>query len=181
MIIIDDQLLLRTYEIDDFNDLYAAINNSRRHLGPWLAWVAATTRPEHSLEFIQRSHHQIHVQEALVMGIFYNGTIIGGLGMHDWSHDTRRAQIGYWLCKEYEGKGIIGRSLKGFIGHLFSVAGLNKLEIHYVPANKRSAAVAQRLGFRLEGIIRQSVQRNGMTEDMVVTGLLKQEWKTAGN
>ncbi len=133
------------------------------------------------MEFIQQSQHQLHVQEALALGVFYDDIIIGGIGMHDWSHDTGRAQIGYWICKEYEGKGIIMRSLEGFIEYLFTITGLNKIEIHYVPANIRSAEVARKLGFRIEGIIRQSTIRNGMPEDIVVTGLLKSEWKNIKN
>lgn len=178
MIKIDDQLLLRPYETDDFRQLFDAINNSRQHLGSWLHWVASTTRQEHSLEFIQQAQHQLYTQEALALGIFYDGNIIGGVGMHDWTHPTKRAQIGYWLVKEYEGKGIITRSLQAFIDYLFSVTGLNKIEIHYVAANKRSGKVAERLGFRLEGVIRQSTLRNGVPEDTIVAGLLRSEWKT---
>ena len=178
---IDEHLLLRNYEIDDFQQLFDAINGSRQHLGAWLNWVGKTTRAEHSLEFIQESHRKLLDQELLALGIFYDGVIIGGVGMHDWSHDTRRAQIGYWISKEYEGRGIITRSLRAFITYLFGQIGLNKIEIHYVTANKRSAKVAERLGFRVEGVIRQSTIRNGMPDDLVVTGLLKSEWEPGKN
>jgi ribosomal-protein-serine acetyltransferase len=174
---IDNHLLLRNYEIDDFQQLFDAINNSRSHLNPWLGWVAKTTRAEHSYEFIQLSQERLHAQEALTLGVFYNGEIIGGVGMHDWDHATRRAQIGYWICKGYEGQGIVTRSLRGFIGYLFGQVGLHKIEIHYVTANKRSAKVAEGLGFTLEGVIRQSTMRNGMIEDIAITGLLRQEWE----
>lgn len=177
-ILLDQHLQLRPYELDDFQALFDAINNSRQHLGPWLNWVANTTRAEHSLEFIQQAQHQRHTLEALALGIFYDNMVIGGVGMHDWRHDTGRAQVGYWITKEFEGRGIIARSLEGLIDYLFRVTGLNKIEIHYVPANIRSAHVAEKLGFRLEGIIRHSTMRNGMPEDTIVTGLLRNEWKT---
>jgi ribosomal-protein-serine acetyltransferase len=175
---IDEHLVLRPYEIDDFQQLFDVINGSRQHLGPWLNWVARTTRAEHSMEFIQQAQHQRHFQEALALGIYYDDAIVGGIGMHDWSHDTGRAQIGYWISREFEGKGIISRAVEGFITYLFNVSGLNKIEIHYVAANKKSAEVARKAGFRLEGIIRQSTMRNGMPEDLVITGLLKAEWKS---
>ncbi len=177
MIAIDEHLILRPYEVADFEALYAAVDGSRQHLNKWLPWVAATTRPEHSMEFIQKSMQELHDQQSLVMGMFYDDELVGGVGMHEWHHDTKRAQVGYWISKDHEGRGIVTRSLEGFIGYLFSAVGLNKLEIHYVAANKRSGAVAQRLGFVTEGLIRQSAMRNGVTEDVVVTGLLRQEWK----
>lgn len=162
--------------MDDFQELYDAINTSRRHLAPWLSWAGKTTRPEHSLQFIQRSQDQMHNQEALALGIFYQGRVAGGIGMHDWDQDTRRAQIGYWIAKDHEGKGMIVKCLVPFVSYLFEKTGLNKIEIHYAAANKRSGRVATRLGFTTEGIIRQSTMRNGIPEDMVVTGMLKSEW-----
>jgi len=175
-IIIDDDLLLRTYQVDDADGLFIAINNSRKHLHTWLEWVDKTTKQEHSLQFIQQSLHQLNMQETLALGIFYNGKIIGGVGMHHWDQQVKRAQVGYWISKEHEGKGIISKSLLKFIDHLFEKIGLNKIEIHFVPANKRSANVARRLAFKTEGIIRQSVMRNGMPDDIVVAGLLKSEY-----
>lgn len=176
MISIDEHIVLRPYEVADFEELFAAVDRSRQHLGRWLPWVSATTRKEHSMEFIQKSMQELNDQESLVMGVFYDGAIIGGVGMHEWHHDTKRAQIGYWIDKEYEGRGVVTRCLQGFISYLFSVVGLNKIEIQYVVANKRSGAVAERLGFVIEGLIRQSALRNGIAEDVVVTGLLRQEW-----
>jgi len=178
-IIIDNELLLRSYEVDDFQELYNAINNSRRHLAPWLNWVSKTTKPEHSLQFIRKSQDQMHDQEALALGIFFKDKVIGGIGMHEWDQATKKAQLGYWIATEYEGKGIILKSLIPFVDYLFEKTGLNKIEIHYVAANKRSAKVAARLGFIIEGIIRQSCLRNGIMEDIVITGLLRNEWNAA--
>jgi len=178
---IDEHLLLRTYEIDDFRQLFDAINGSRQHLGVWLSWVGKTIRAEHSLEFIQESHRKLQDQEMLALGIFYDGEVIGGVSMHEWTHNTRRAQVGYWICKEYEGQGIVTRVLGAFISYIFEHVGLNKIEIHYVTANNRSAKVAERLGFKTEGVLRQAGFRNGMIEDMVITGLLKNEWESRKN
>lgn len=174
---INEQLLLRAFEVHEFQQLFDTIHASRQHLTPWLNWVAKTTRAEHSLEFIQQAQQQRHNQEALALGIFYDNVIVGGIGMHDWNQQTGIAQIGYWISKDYEGKGIVKASVRGLVEYLFVTIGLNKIEIHFVPANKRSAAIAEQLGFRVEGVLRQRVLRNGRVEDLVVTGLLKAEWK----
>lgn len=176
-IIIDNNILLRSYQLDDAPELYNAVNRSRKHLQPWLEWVSKTTKPEQSLQFIQQSLHQLNTQEALALGIFFNDRIIGGIGMHHWDQSTKRAQVGYWISEEFEGKGIINSCLTRFIDFLFEKIGLNKIEVHFVPANLRSAKVAERLGCRVEGVIRQSCIRNGRPEDIVITGLLRSEWK----
>jgi ribosomal-protein-serine acetyltransferase len=175
-ILIDDNLLLRSYHVEDANDLFRAVNSSREHLRPWLLWVDATTKLEHSVQFIQMSLQQQHHQEALALGIFYNRNIIGGIGLHQWDHALEKAQLGYWISKEFEGKGIVTACLERFIDFVFDKVGLNKLEIHFVPGNKRSATIASKLGFKTEGIIRDSYIMNGAFTDLVVTGLLKKEW-----
>jgi ribosomal-protein-serine acetyltransferase len=175
-ILIDENLLLRSFQAEDAAALFNAVDKSRSHLRPWLRWVDATTKPEHIQQFIQRTLQQLNNQEALELGIFYNRQIIGGIGMHEWDHFLKKAQVGYWISEEYEGKGIVYRSLTYFIDFLFAKPGLNKIEIQFMPSNMRSASIANRLGFKVEGIIRQSYFMNGKLEDLVITGLLKTEW-----
>lgn len=176
-ILIDDDLLLRTYQPDDAACLFRVVDENRTHLRTWLQWVDGTRKQEHSLQFIQQSIAQQNAQEALALGIFHQQDIIGGIGMHDWNQHLKKAAIGYWIAKSYEGKGIITRCCTRFLDFLFDKLQLNKAELHFVPQNERSAAVARRLGFTLEGIIRQSHERNGTLEDIAITGLLRTEWK----
>ena len=175
---IDPQIQIRSYQPEDAAELFEAISASRAHLHPWLDWVDKTTKPEHSQQFIRQALQEAHEQRSQSLGIFYDGRIIGGIGMHEWHQPTRRAQVGYWITKEYEGKGIIYKCLSAFITYLFDKVGLNKIEIHFIPANTRSAKVAERLGCKVEGVIRQSVLRNGVPQDMVVAGVLRGEWKS---
>lgn len=176
-ILIDDELLLRTLQPSDANDLFDVVEASRTHLRPWMPWVDMNTRAEHTLQFIQQSIVSQHNQSAMALGIMYQGKMIGSMGMHDWDHTLNKAQLGYWISKDFEGRGIINNCLKGFIGFLFGKVGLNKIEIQFVVSNRRSAAVAERLKFKIEGIIRQSYLLNGVYHDVVVTGMLKTEWK----
>lgn len=176
-ILIDNDLQLRSLQPEDAPELFRAIEESRQHLRPWLAWVAGHTKPEHSQQFIQIMLQQQHEQRGLALGLFSGKTLIGEVGMHDWDQTLKKAHIGYWLCKDSEGKGILHSCLTRFIDFLFEKAALNKVEIQFSPANKRSARVAERLGFKVEGVLRQSHLRNGALEDLVVTGLLKNEWK----
>jgi ribosomal-protein-serine acetyltransferase len=169
-------MLLRSYQPDDAPVLFQAIERSRQHLSPWLYWVGPTTSQDHTLNFIQQSLQLLNNQEGLALGIFLGNEIIGGLGMHQWDHLHKKAQLGYWIAKEHEGKGIIHTCATRFLDFLFEKLNLNKVEMQFVVANERSAAVAKRLGAKVEGILRESYLRNGRLEDLVVTGLLKKEW-----
>ena len=175
-ILIDDDILLRTFTNEDAGLLFEAVEESRAHLRPWLSWVDATTKPEHSVQFVQQTLHWQHNQEGLVLGIFKDRKIIGEIGLHHWDHSLKQGQIGYWISKEYEGKGILHQCLVRFVDFLFNKVSLNKIEIRFIPHNTRSAKVAERLGCKVEGILRQSYLKDGKLEDLVVTGLLKSEW-----
>ncbi len=176
-ILIDDEILLRSLEADDADDLFKAIDHSRDHLRVWFPWVDATTKQEHSHQFIQQMLTRQKSQEGVALGIFHKMKLIGGMGMHHWDHDLKKAQIGYWISQDYEGKGIVYECLLHFIDFLFVKVGLNKVEIQFMPENTRSAALAKRIGFQIEGVIRHNYIHNGSFKDLVITGLLKSEWK----
>jgi ribosomal-protein-serine acetyltransferase len=171
-----DNLYLRIYTTEDAAMLFNVVNKARAHLEPWLNWVRETTREDHSLQFIEHALYKQEMQEELAMGIFLENELIGGIGMHGWDHDLRLAQLGYWIIPEQEGKGIISSCMAAFTNYLFTHLALEKLEIRFVTGNARSRRVAEYLGFRVEGIIRRAYLRNGLAEDLVVTGILRQEW-----
>lgn len=175
-IIIDNDLLLRTYQPDDAALLFQAVDANRQHLRTWLPWADHNRKQEHSLQFIQQSIVQQNAQEALILGIFMDRVIIGGISMHHWDHSLRKAQLGYWIAANHQGKGVMTRCCSRFIGFLFDKLSLNKIEIHFAAGNERSAVIARKLGFTIEGIIRQSLELQGRLEDRVIAGLLRTEW-----
>jgi ribosomal-protein-serine acetyltransferase len=174
---VDEQLCMRTLEAEDAQELFVVVDRYRQHLRPWLNWVDGNTSVEHTLQFIHLTLQQQESQEGLVLGIFSEGRIIGELGMHNWNHSLKKAQIGYWLTADHEGKSILYKCLTKFLDFLFESVGLNKIEIHFVPQNKRSGKVAERLGCKIEGLLRQSYLRNGNLEDLVIAGLLRTDWQ----
>lgn len=178
-ILIDDDLLLRSYKPEDAAELFRCVDHSREHLRHFLNWVDHTTKVEHSLQFIQMAQSQLGRDEGVALGIYLQESraLIGGIGMHNYNAEQGRAQIGYWIAKEHEGRGLMLRCAQRFIDFLFQRLQLNKIEIHFLPENTRSLGLARRLGAVVEGRIRQSYLRNGSLEDIIITGILKAEWE----
>lgn len=176
-ILVDQDIQLRSFTVEDAPVLFETIETSRSFLRPWMKWVDHTTRVDEVAQFIQGAQSRLHQQEGLELGIFRHQQILGGMGMHNWDHSTKKAQMGYWLRPAVEGEGLAYRCGLRFLQFLFEKPGLNKIEIHFMARNHRSAALAKRLGFQIEGVIRQSYLIHGQLEDIVITGLLKSEWK----
>lgn len=173
---VNDEIQLRNFVVEDAQQLFALVNENRAHLRRWFAWVDETRQPKHSLDFIEQSLNWLQAREGFAWAILYNNQIIGSVGMMHWNHQLQRAQVGYWLVKEFEGKGIVNKSLVALLNYIFEQLAMNKVEIHFIPANTRSAAVASRLGAKTEGILRESYLLHGKLEDLVITGILKSEW-----
>lgn len=174
---VTDEIILRNYREEDAPELFTTVDANRQHLRQWLIWVDGTLKEEHSLEYIRVARQEQYDQLSIAFGIFKKDKLIGGMGMHQWDQRLRKAQLGYWLVKDEEGKGIINKSAMVLIRYLFEHLQLNKIELHHLLGNIRSAAVARRLNFTVEGIWRDSFLMNGRLNDLVVNGLLRREWQ----
>jgi ribosomal-protein-serine acetyltransferase len=173
-----DGITLKAYTLDDAPVLFAAVEESRQFLSQWFPWVAANTTVDDSRRFIEDMCQKADMQEELALGIFFGDALVGSIGLHHWEHPLKRAQLGYWVSRNAEGKGFATRAVRCLIHFVFANTDIGKLEIHYAAANVRSAAVAARLGFAKEGVLRRACVRNGIVDDLVVTGLLREEWQS---
>lgn len=80
--------------------------------------------------------------------------------------------LGFSLSEEHQGKGYMAEVLQAAIAHIFQCVGLHRIMANYQPANVRSAALLQRLGFEREGLARRYLKINGHWADHVLTSLI---------
>jgi ribosomal-protein-alanine N-acetyltransferase len=107
-----------------------------------------------------------------------SGRMIGDLGFNAfWTRDCR-AEVGYGLSPEHWRRGLMTRSLSSIIDYGFEHLALNKVEATVNVNNDRSSGLLRKLGFRLEGTLREHRNRRGVFGDTLFFGLLKREWPT---
>lgn len=98
------------------------------------------------------------------------------LGRITYSHLSRgNAQtciVAYQLGEEYNGQGLITEALQASNAYLFEALGFRRIEALIMPRNAPSIRVAQKLGFRYEGVSRELLQINGIWEDHARYALL---------
>lgn len=63
------------------------------------------------------------------------------------------------------------------LGFAFNELNLNRIQLSVFENNKRAIAAYEKCGFQHEGAHREYLQRNGKTEDMLLFGVLRREWK----
>ncbi len=112
--------------------------------------------------------------------ILEHGELQGVVGAHDIDEKEGHAAIGYWLAAEAAGRGLMTRSVRLLLAVLFEDLGLERVEIRCAMGNRPSCAVAERLGFQFEGILRSAQRLQGKFADMRVYSMLAAEWRALG-
>lgn len=173
---IDNETELRTFDIQDAEELYALIDTNREHLHRWMGWIDTTTSVENMRSFIWHSQARLAQDNGFNAGIFHRGRLVGVIGFHYIDHEDRKTEIGYWLAASMQGKGLMTRACRAMVDYAFSELGLNRVEIQVATGNLRSRAIPERLGFTQEGILRDDAWLRDRFVDHVVYGMLAREW-----
>ncbi|MDR2576765.1 MAG: GNAT family N-acetyltransferase [Puniceicoccales bacterium] len=84
----------------------------------------------------------------------------------------RKGEIGYWLAKEYWGRGLMTEVVWRVIQYCFDTLRLHRLELTHMVANKASQRVAEKVGFQLEGCWREGHWKEGRFLDVKIYGML---------
>ncbi len=173
---VNDDLLIRMMKVSEKTELFALIDRNRAFLQRWLAWVHQNKSVKDSERFIKHAFESYANRESLTAGIFYKDTLAGIIGFNSLDFMNKIGTIGYWMGEEFEGKGIMTASVKALIAHGFKNLQLNRLQLFAAVENHPSRAVAERLQFTNEGIVRENEWVNGKPMDQVLYSLLRREW-----
>ena len=120
-------------------------------------------------------------REGIRWGIFQKAApekLIGTIALHYWSKKHKSIEIGADLNKNYAGLGIISEVTETVISFAFNYFDINRLELRCDPRNTPAVKIAEKLGFKKEGVLREAVYVEGKGfMDEAVFSLLKKEFK----
>ena len=101
---------------------------------------------------------------------------IGISGLGEFALRDRRAVVGTWLGRAWWGTGANQES-KALMCHLaFALLGLDRVGAYSNVEHARSQRALERVGFRREGVLRRYHRHRGRALDVVVYGLLRDDW-----
>lgn len=106
-----------------------------------------------------------------------NGQIAGTVSARELSRFHGRIEIGYMLAEEFIGHGIGTRAVTMLLERLFIIPELQRIWLTTTEANLASQALARKLGFVKEGLLRGHCMVQGRRTDQQVWGLLRPEWE----
>jgi ribosomal-protein-alanine N-acetyltransferase len=88
-----------------------------------------------------------------------------------------RAELGYWIGEEHWNRGYCSEAVRAAIEYAFTETQLNKITSRHMFENPASGKVMENAGMVKEGFLRQDFFKDGRFVDMVVYGLLKENWR----
>ena len=172
-----DRLLLREPADQDISDIFEIYSNPEVML--YFDDRYAFKDIAEAEQMISGYNQAIHDMNGMRWGIVLkeSGKLIGTCGFHAISDYHKRIEIGYDLNRDYWGKGIMSEALSLIIDYAFGNSDVNRIEAFVEPPNKASLALLGKLGFCMEGTLREHEMCRGNLIDIQVLSLLKKEWK----
>ena len=177
---VDDEIALVLAEERHAQAMTDLIVRNQRRLARWEPWAEQPATLEGTRAYIRAAlddfarGRQISTIIALEGGRHFAGRL--GIRINPYSGV---GDVGYWIDADHEGRGITTRSARALITAAFEELGLAKMELRTSIENKRSRAVAERLGFSFEGILPAGLQFLRRSDDVALYGVIAKEWTAA--
>ena len=105
--------------------------------------------------------------------IIVDGMPTGAIGTHNINYDDRNVEIGYWLAKDYRGRGIMTKAIKLFLKEIYKKFKPIRVVAYTFTFNPRSARVLEKNGFKYEGTRRKVKYVQGKFFDDRIYALIK--------
>jgi [ribosomal protein S5]-alanine N-acetyltransferase len=169
-----DRLMLRRITVNDKVKVFEGLSNKDviRYYG-----VSYDT-----LDSIQEQMDWYEYLEDSGTGLWWaitddkDGTFYGACGLSDIDFEHLKAEVGIWILPEYWGKGLMSEASKLMLHYGFNRINLHRLEGTVEAGNEVALKAFQKLGFLLEGTMRESEIKDGKFISIHLIGMLKQEF-----
>jgi RimJ/RimL family protein N-acetyltransferase len=99
--------------------------------------------------------------------------LIGCVGLRDIDPEHLQAELGFWIGREWWGKGYAREAAAGVLRFGFEDLGLNRIYAHHMVRNPAAGRVLLHIGMQREGLLRERVRKWGVFEDVIIYGMLR--------
>jgi ribosomal-protein-serine acetyltransferase len=128
-------------------DLFQASLESRAELLPWMPWAVDLSMETQS-DYADRALPEWNAGSP-AFAITEHGVAIGVIGLIRIT-DTEY-EIHYWLATDRTGRGYVTEAAQALLEWAPSALGAKRVVLHAGMENRRSLAIAERLGFTRDG------------------------------
>ena len=144
-----------------------------RELRRWLPLPSPYTR-EMAVRWCTTTSQELRSSgRGFVMGVRTGGTLAGSIDAKrvDWRAQT--AELSYWTAADHRGRGIMPLAVRRVAKWMLADLCFERVELRIAPANTASIRVAEKAGFRREGVARNAGFTESGRVDLVIFSLIR--------
>ncbi len=170
-----ERISLRRFRKADAEDIRAILKDKDFHR---LVGIPHPYTLRDALAFIIRAHRGRMRGTDLIYAITEKSTdkIIGRIGLHGLKSVHNRAEMGYWLAKEFWGQGIIGEAIRMMLRIGFKDLKLRRIHAYTFDYNRASIRTLEKSGFTNEGLNRKFFKLKNRYLDCYIFSILREEF-----
>ncbi|HEX2148835.1 MAG TPA: GNAT family protein [Actinomycetota bacterium] len=165
---------IRPWRTDDLESLVRHANNKAIWLNLRDRFPHPYTRTD-AEEFLARA---ASMQPQIFFAIDHEGQAVGGIGI-DPAEDVERVsgELGYWVGQQFWGQGLATQAAREMTTYCFDILNLHRVWAGAFARNQASIKVLEKLGFRREGVLKESIIKDGRLESQIIYAITAPEWK----
>ena len=168
---VDSTAYIRPATKDDAAAILTLVESNRHHLRWYFRRDELTTIDAAT----------IWIQNALssnIGGLIVTSNNVVGMTRMDLQRGPEDAtgELHYWIAEAVQGQGLATKCCAVLIQHGFGQLDLHRIIVRPAFDNERSRKIPERLGFTLEGRLREAQFLDDGFHDLAVYSLLEQEW-----
>jgi [ribosomal protein S5]-alanine N-acetyltransferase len=175
--VVGEGVILRTPQVTDHTEWAALREQSRDFLTPWEpTWPADDLSRSAFRRRIRRYAEDLRSDQSYAFLIFRSGDgrLVGGLTLANVRRGVAQAgSLGYWMGLPYIRRGHMTAAVRAVIPFAFNTLRLHRLEAACIPTNTASIRLLENTGFVREGYAREYLCINGIWQDHLLYGRLK--------
>lgn len=174
-----ERLILRVpRQSVDSSIVNQAIKDSMNQLKTWLPFAQTTPTVEETEINLREAYIKFLKRDGFRYLIFNNSSkdFIGVVSFEDVNWDVPKCQIGYWINTKHSGNGYMLEAVKSVTEIGFNLMKFRRIEIRCESTNLKSRSIPEKLGFRLEGTLKDddlSADGSSLTDTCVYAKLYK--------
>lgn len=151
--------------------------NNQDYLSQWLPWAIDYQGISDTQAFIDNAQCEYQAKQAEYYVIFYQAQLCGVINLFNLNAANQSCELGYWLDAECQGHGIMTQTVAFLSGYSFNTLCKNKIMIRAAEHNQASRRIPERLGFHLDGLLREHERLGDAYVSHAIYSLLKREWQ----
>jgi ribosomal-protein-serine acetyltransferase len=165
-----ERLILRApLQTGDGSIVNKAIRDSFNELKAWLPFAQELPTVEETEINLRNAHINFLKRESFRFLIFHKDTndFIGTTSLQGIDWDIPKCEIGYWVNTRFSGNGYMTEAVKELTNLGLNHIEFRRIEIRCESTNLKSRSIPEKLGFVLEGILRNddlSADGNKLTD-----------------